>query len=224
MRVMTWNVHGSVDREGNGNKGNPAKLLPELLKTVKKYKPDVIGLQELCHRQHRTFRAELAKLGYRTATMTYVNPSGGCNDRKGGNKSGNALYFRTSKTAPAWRASAALPYGKNVGTPGIQPRRILGARVKGGLACCVVHLGPGDPDRAEQMARCVSVMKSWADLDAMVLFGDFNMSAASLLEFLPGWQAAGNTIDLVASSQRCVVHTVIPSAASDHPQVLVNVG
>lgn len=223
-RVMTWNVHGSLDRAGNGNGGNPAKLLPELLATAEAHKPDAIGLQELCYRQHLVFRTELAKRGYRATTMTYVDPSGGCNDAKGGNKNGNALYLRTSSTSPTWRGSAALPYGKNApGTPGIQPRRIVGARMEGGKTFCVTHLSPGDPDRGEQMAKCLTVMKSWGALSGMVLLGDFNMSAASALAFLPGWNVAGNTIDLVLSQSPVALHAVVASAASDHPQVLVDV-
>lgn len=222
MLVMTWNVHGSVDRNGNGNAGSPEKLLPDLLDTVVMYKPDVIGLQELCYKQHRTFKAKLAKLGY-LSTMTYVNESGGCNDKAEGNKSGNALYLKTSSIE--WRSSAALPYGKNpVGSVGRQPRRILGARMKGSpFVFCVTHLSPGDPDNAEQIKKCVSVVGKWQTKNKVVLFGDFNMNATKLNSYLPGYFIDGHTIDLVSSTNLCATKYLFDKQSSDHPQVLVEV-
>lgn len=223
--VMTWNVHGSKDRAGNGNGGDPAKLLPELLATVRKYRPAVIALQELCHRQHRKFRAELAKLGYQ-ATMTHVTRSAGCNDtRNGSNIAGNALYLRTASIA--WRSSAALPWGGNaVGTVGRQARRIVAARLPGSpVVYAVTHLSPGNPDNTDQFCKALSVAQGWAKGAPVVLLGDLNRSAAAALEVSPaGWAAAGNTVDQVLlSSGSAKLRAVVKSKASDHPQVLVDV-
>ena len=221
ITVMTWNVHGSVDRNGDGNAGEPKNLLKELLATAKAYKHTVIGLQELCYKQHRKFRTELNKLGY-ISTMTYVTESGGCNDKGEWNKSGNALYLLTSKVD--WRSSTALPWGKNSGTPGIQPRRILAARMKGSTKTfCVTHLGPGDPDRGEQAAKCREVMLKWDKLSDLILLGDFNMNAQSMATYFPEFYFFGNTIDLVGATTTTGVRAVVPSIYSDHSQVLVTV-
>ena len=224
VTVMTWNVHGSKDRAGAGNGGDPAKLLPELLATVRKYKPSVIALQELCHRQHRKFRAELAKLGYQ-ATMTHVDKSSGCNDKKEGNISGNSLYLRTASIA--WRSSAALPWGINpVGTVGRQPRRVVAARMAGSpVVYGGVHLSPGDPDNTAQLRKALTSVQGWAKGAPVVLLGDLNRSGASAVALCPaGWTATGNTVDQVLlSSGSAKVRAVIKSKASDHPQVLVDV-
>lgn len=225
MTVMTWNVHGSKDRAGKGNGGDPAKLLPELLATVRKYRPAVIALQELCHRQHRKFRAELAKLGYQ-ATMTHITQSSGCNDtRNGSNIAGNALYLRTSSIV--WRSSAALPWGGNaVGTVGRQARRIVAARLPGSpVVYAATHLSPGNPDNADQLRQTLAVVQGWSKGAPVVLLGDLNRSAAAALELSPaGWTAAGNTVDQVLlSSGTAKLRAVVKSKASDHPQVLVDV-
>ena len=92
--VATLNIHGSVDRHGNGNAGKPKAVTRDVVALAKQYQPRVIALQELCLRQHRSIRPALAKLGYK-ATMTYVDVSAGCNDKARGNKAGIAVYLKT---------------------------------------------------------------------------------------------------------------------------------
>lgn len=220
--VITLNAHGSVDRNGNGNAGDPAAVTRDVVALAKRYNPRVIALQELCLRQHKVIRAELAKLGY-ASTMTYADTSRGCNDPGGSNEAGVALYLKTSDIE--WRSSHALPWGQNpVGTVGRQPRRIVCARGDEWLeTVCTTHLTPGDPDRAAQAAEAARKVASWAAPAATVIAGDFNQSASSVAQHFPTFRSAGVRIDHVLSSGSATLLGSEEVPSSDHPAVIVSV-
>lgn len=220
--VATLNIHGSVDRNGNGNAGKPEAVTRDVVALAKQYQPRVIALQELCLRQHRSIKPALAKLGY-AATMAYVDVSGGCNDKAKGNKAGIAVYLKTSKIS--WRKSAALPWGKNAaGTTGRQPRRVLCAQGKDWREIvCTTHLAPSDPDRAAQAAKARSVIAGWAKKTPIVLAGDLNMSEAAASAAFPGLGIAGHRIDWALTHDRVALIAAAPVPSSDHPVVVVSV-
>lgn len=213
--TITLNVHGSKDRHGRGNGGNPKPVVRDILALVKAHNPDVIGVQEVCHRQHRAVRAELARLGYR-ATMTYTRASAGCDDRSKGNKFGNALYLKATKLT--WRKSYALPKPINPeGTTGREPRRLLCARatLKGAIwTSCVTHIGPHDPDLTRQANRVSEIVTSLpGNVNAM---GDWNSKSPKVK--VP--YRAGKGIDFVFSNRPVSLVTVADVPSSDHGAVI----
>ena len=215
MRYLTWNVHGSVDRNGNGNGGNWGALWPELSAAVNTHDPDAIGLQELCAKQYNKFRTELAKLGYK-AIMGVARNSGGCGTDQG---FGNALFFKTSLLMAS---TYELSWGANpVGSTGREPRVLIIGKVpyrRSNVVYAVTHLSPHDPDKATQMGECLAAIAAnqGSTPSRVVFMGDFNMSASALSGYLPGWNIESNTIDHVASNLPLGVKIIIPSVASDH--------
>lgn len=219
ITVVTLNVHGSEDRYGDGNGGDPTAVKADVLRLVKTQRPDVVALQELCYRQHRAIRASLAKLGY-SATMTYSRQSGGCNDPAGANQFGNALYI---KGAISWRASHALPWGKNpAGTPGVEARRMLCATRKDWRQIvCTTHLATRNPDRANQAIEVERVATKWAAGRPYVLAADMNMTE-QLTEDAFGMDLAGRSIDWVVARSVSLV-AVVAAPSSDHPAIVARV-
>lgn len=216
--VMTLNVHGGLDTNGGGNAGAPAAVLADILTLVERHHPDVIALQELCHRQHRAIRRALRALGYEAA-FTTAHRSKGCHDKAHGNRAGVGLYVRGDI---AGRASWSLPWGaSDVGDRGRQPRRILCARVSGwDERVCATHLSPSDPDKARQVAKVGRILARW---DHVILAGDLNMSAGRVATDLPGYSAAGGRIDHVVASSPVELVAIEDAPSSDHDAVLVEV-
>ncbi len=222
VNVITFNVHGSVDRHGGGNAGSPTKINADVIALVKKYSPAAIGLEELCLKQHRSLRAKLAELGY-VSSMTYARKSGGCNDSAKGNYFGNAIYLKASGFA--WRDSINLPWGKSpVGSTGRENRKLIcGRGVRWGWKFCATHTSPSEPDRTNQISKVYAQSGAWANGMTIAIAGDWNISASELKTKMPGRIIAGSGIDLISSTIPVRFIAAEAQVSSDHPAVIVSV-
>lgn len=208
--VMTLNVAGGQ------NRGNPSRVTRDVLAVVNRERPDIIGLQEVCHRQHRDLRAKLAKLGYR-ATHTTTLRSGRCNDKAQGNRFGNSLFVRGGFQS---RARTRLPWGANpAGTVGREPRAMVCVTTSG-TRVCNVHIGPRTPDRDRQIATVAAAVQGYDDV---ILLGDWNAWPGQVRRHMPRLRTATEGIDHVFSTRAGQARTYhVPS--SDHDAVVVTLG
>ena len=215
VTVLTLNVHGGGDRHGGGNKGAVKPVSKDVLALVAKYQPTVVGLQELCGKQHRDLRTKLGKKGY-AAAFVNVKKDPSCNDRSKGNQAGIAIYVKGKiKTRYVW----SLPWGKNpVGTTGRQPRRLLCVLPVGAKwRACVTHLSPHAPDVLNQATKVQEVLNRWAG--PVILTGDLNLSKKWVDRMFPEHSNAGEGIDHIVSSKTASVIAVVDAPSSDHDAV-----
>lgn len=214
--VMTLNVHGGLDRHGDGNQGNPARMSADVLALVALHHPDVVALQELCGRQYRALRTKLARLGYGGA-FTNTQRSSGCHDRARGNQFGNGIFIKGRiGTRYVW----ALPWGQNAkGVTGRQPRRLLCVNPAGETwRACVTHLSPHAPDVLNQASTVAGAIGRWQG--RVILAGDFNLSAKWIGREFPGYSSAGADIDHIVTTGSVEVVAVQAVPSSDHPAVV----
>lgn len=217
--VSTLNVHGAVDSTGDGNGGDPIPIIRDVKALIALRSPDVISLQELCERQYRPLKAELAKLGY-SGTMTMAHKTNGCNDVTYGNDIGPSIFV---KDTIANRQTWALPWDPATEGRGVQPRRLVcvtASTIKGRL--CATHLTPAEPDRTDQAEKIKTIFTSqgWK---YVTLAADFNMDVYKMQATFSMYNFAGGRIDHVLSTNvvELVAQDSVPS--SGHPAVTTKV-
>lgn len=217
--ALTLNVHGGVPDKG-GNGGNPTAVKRDVLALVTEHHPDVIGLQELCHRQARALAPAMKKLGYRWKFTTVLRTTG-CNDQGRGNKWGLMIFTKGSHSGTT---TTVLPYGKNAaGSAGWSEPRVLLCVNYRGAKSCVTHLSTRDPDRGAQLAKIAAMTATTARL---VLVCDCNALPTAIRKTFPErFEAAvpSKAIDHVVASSpvSLVAYSAVPS--SDHPAVVAKV-
>ena len=155
MRLLTYNIHGCVGRDGRD--------VPErVLRVISEINADVIALQEVDDdREGRYFLSELRKMDY--ASMIYaptmVKPTG---------HYGNLLMTRN-------KAERVEQHVISVG--GLEPRGLIAATtasVIGRSRIAATHLGLRTSERRQQWRKLLTLSQPLAGENIVVLMGDFN--------------------------------------------------
>ncbi len=218
MTVMTLNVHGSVDHNGNGNAGATKAITADVLSLISGYHPTAMVFQEMCGTQYRDLRTKLATLGYAGAYST-ARASGGCNDAANDNQFGTATLFLGSV---GWKSTWALPWGDNpVGSSGREARRLLCSQPSGqSWRICVIHLAPGVtadmPDNLNQATEVNRIVTPYLT-SKLIIAGDFNEKPAVVAQRFPRFIDAGPNIDHIVANSTVTVGATVAVASSDHP-------
>lgn len=183
MRIVSWNVHGTVGTDGRRDPERIARVLEEL-------RPDLVGLQEVGGRRRAgdppdPAAALGALLGYQSAFGPTIHHAGVAY--------GNAVLSRH-------RIEATRAYDLSV--PRREPRGCLRADVTAGavrLHFFVVHLGLHWRERRHQAAQLLSadILRDAALAFPLVLVGDFNVP--SNRSAVPRWLRRQLTDCAVAS-------------------------
>ena len=157
MRIVSYNVHGFVGRDGRRDPERVAEVLREL-------DADVVGVQEVDARGGGTGAAHpLERLAARCALAsvpgpTIVRPDGDY---------GNALLTRFP---------VARVRHHDISVPGREPRGVLEVELNGPrrrILTLVTHLGLGRGERRRQAQRLASLTRSRPETPLVVL-GDLN--------------------------------------------------
>ena len=165
MRLVTWNIHGGLGRDGRRDLGRVAALLEDM-------KCEVAALQEVGDAHRRSVETELADqaswLGRRLGWFVAYGP----NLVLRGQPYGNAILSRF----PIVRA-----HNYDLSVPNREPRGCLRADLSlpGGQSLHLfdLHLGLSGGERRRQAAMLFSadLLRDTALAAPLVLCGDFNM-------------------------------------------------
>lgn len=231
MRVLSWNVHGLVGRDGRSDPDRIARVIADA-------RPDVAGLQEVLGPDGAEAPDPGAALGALLGLASAFGPT----LARGGRPYGNAILSRHPITATR---------AYDLSVPGREPRGCLRADVDVlglRLHFFAAHLGLHGRERRRQVAQLLSadILRDAALAYPLVLVGDFN--AWSNRSAVPRWLrrqlvdcalAAGGEqatfpspfpvlrldrayVDAAFRVRACeVVATRAARAASDHLPVLV---
>lgn len=158
LRVMTYNLHHGVDRNG-------APTLREIAHLIADYRPDVVGLQEVDRRwsARSEFRDQAADLAAATGMQVTFYPT----LTREENEAGYGLAVLT-RHAPARQISGLYKQAK-------EPRGYLGVEFTAAgwpVTFVVTHLGLDAAERQAQIAELGAVLDTLAG--PLILAGDFN--------------------------------------------------
>lgn len=158
LTVATYNVHSSVGRD---RKCDPDRILAVLAEI----KPDIVALQEVCHRH--TSAPEGDQFAY-FRDRTGMHAVTGLNLMYGRRAFGNALLSR-------WPIAAVRRVDLSV--YGREPRGAIDAEIDVNghkLRVIATHLGLGPGERRRQVERIAHVLNDRHDVPTL-LMGDFNI-------------------------------------------------
>ena len=158
LRVVTWNIHGCVGRDGRRDRARIAGHLAAL-------RPDVAALQEVDSRHDQDDGID---------TFDYLR------DRIGD----HGLHAPTLGTAGAqyghmlasrWPLTDAIVHDVSFG--GREPRKIIDARIEPAgapMRVLAAHLGLNAREQRNQLARLRAIVNAGDRALPTVLLGDFN--------------------------------------------------
>ncbi len=156
MRVVSWNVHGFVDRLG--------RFSPEpALRVLERLAPDVVALQEVEDRSWQQQPA-LQWLAARGGWLAFAGPT----LARGDADYGNVVMARTS---------AARLARHDLTVPGTEPRGLIDVEFDvdaGRFRLLATHLGLTRRERVQQVDRLLGVLGTADPGRIDVLAGDFN--------------------------------------------------
>lgn len=157
LRVVTWNVHGFVGRDGARDVDRTAEVLRDL-------DPDIVGLQEVdCRGRLPDGTDRLDRLAARTGLHATFGPT--LHGPTG--RYGNAFLTRWPATVVSYR---------DVSVAGWEPRGILtvDVHVDGRrLRLIVTHFGVRAVERRAQIGQLLDLINEEPQVP-VVLMGDFN--------------------------------------------------
>lgn len=155
MRLLTYNIHGCVGRDGRD--------VPErVLQVISEVDADVIALQEVDDdREGRYFISALRDMGY--ASMIYAPTM-----VKSHGHYGNLLMTRNKSEHIEQHV---------ISVEGLEPRGLIAATttdVMGRVRIAATHLGLKMSERRQQWQQLFALSQPVADENIAVLMGDFN--------------------------------------------------
>ncbi len=155
LRVVTYNIHGCIGRDGIKNFSRVAAVLREI-------DGDIVALQEVT--SHSDSASDM--LAY-LATATGMQPVPGFTLQKAAGRYGNALLTRL----PLLSVNRF-----DISIPGREPRGVIEAQFHCNALQPMVwatHLGLGVRERRRQMCRLLQIVNA-ADAEVGMLLGDLN--------------------------------------------------
>lgn len=163
LRVVTWNIHGSIDHRGRYTPERTARMIRQLA-------PDIVALQEANvaakPAADRLLKALTPQLPHWLFAPTQER---GCRHRPDETTHfGNLIVSR-------WPIQPESPLDLSYARR--EPRHALRARVtlpEAALHCWVVHLGLGLAERREQGRRLADALEGVPASEPLMLAGDFN--------------------------------------------------
>lgn len=212
VRVMTYNVHSCIGMDG--------RLSPErTARTIARFDPDIIALQELDVRRSRTGGVDQAELIARYLHMDYrFHPAIHMEDERYGDAILSRFPMRLVR-------AAALP-----GIPHLEPRGALWVAVDLGEGMEVnvinTHLGLTAPERRMQAQALLS--PDWIGhpdcCDPVILCGDFNSIPSSLVCRMLRTRLRDVQLEHETHRPRATFFTRFPMARIDYVFVSPGVG
>lgn len=158
LRVVTWNIHGCIGRDGRRDRARIAGHLAAL-------RPDVAALQEVDSRHDQdvgvdTFdylRGWVGDHGLRAPTLDTAS-----------GQYGHMLVSR-------WPLTDAIVHDVSFG--GREPRKIIDARIEPGgapMRVMATHLGLNGRERGDQLSQLRAIVDAGDRTLPTVVLGDFN--------------------------------------------------
>ena len=214
MRIVTWNIHGGLGRDGRCDPGRIAALLQDL-------KCDAAALQEVGDVNRRSRESEVADqaswLGRSLGWFVAYGP----NLVLRGRPYGNAILSR-------FPIARARNYDLSV--PRREPRGCLRADLSlpggGSLHLFNLHLGLSGGERRKQAAMLFSadLLRDAALAAPLVLCGDFNMWSPLPGPILRLLRTALRDAAVVARARRATWPSALPLLRLDRAYVDASVG
>ena len=158
LRVVTWNIHGGVGRDGRRDARRVAEHLAAL-------RPDVAALQEVDSRHDRHSDPDMFELLRRQVGDHGLHAPTLGNDR---GHYGQLLASR-------WPLAETTVH--DISVAGREPRRVLDARIAAGrtsIRVLAAHLGLAARERRVQLVRLRAIVEAGDRRLPIVILGDFN--------------------------------------------------
>jgi endonuclease/exonuclease/phosphatase family metal-dependent hydrolase len=212
IRVMTYNVHSCIGMDG--------RLSPErIARTIARFNPDIVALQELDVRRSRTGGVDQAELIAGLLHMDYrFHPAIHLEDERYGDAILSRFPMRLVR-------AAVLP-----GIPGTEPRGALWVAIDPGgdveVNVINTHLGLTALERRMQVQALLG--PEWIDhpdcSDPVILCGDFNAIPSSLVCRMLRTRLRDVQLEHETHRPRATFFTRFPMARIDYVFVSPGVG
>jgi endonuclease/exonuclease/phosphatase family metal-dependent hydrolase len=175
--VLQYNIAGAEKNDGG------YAVIDSLVERLGRVRPDVVSLNEVCHRQYQHLVDKLKDVGY--AMYGLYAPTrlviGKCFDPFDTVTAGNALLVRGTFTEDTWYTFDPGNHYSEKGKPGVSDTRggiCLRARLARGqtaVRVCNAHLHQDGSKAAVQLRELAKVFGPTAQREPFILAGDMNL-------------------------------------------------
>ena len=174
VRVMDFNICGSICNHGVIDKPGATDIVDEVRNRVRHFKPHILTLNEVCIAQFQRLKALFAGGSWKMRGV--FRPQRNDSRCRKGTSYGDAVF-----------SSAGVHGQKVLQLPdppkGPENRAILCIRTSAGggpVLACTLHLVTRDPMKAKQIAAAARALNDEAEDGAVILGGDFNKTPSGM--------------------------------------------